>query len=64
MSNRVHLANRIYCDECFQRFGPLEDKCCTHGCGEATCAGCGKTRTWDDKPSWHCTGSVPAAEAT
>lgn len=52
------MANYILCPECFATQPIREEKCCSHGCGGATCSSCGKNRNVATDPHWHCLGSV------
>lgn len=48
--------NHILCPSCFAKtLG--EEKCCSHGCGDACCFECGTCRE-DNDPPWHCLGTA------
>lgn len=46
----------VICPECMAKHPSQEEKSCSHGCFNATCAQCGRVRVGDEKPYWHCLG--------
>ncbi len=53
------MANRTVCPACMKKqSGPVEEKCCSHGCAPGiTCVDCGRERSANE-PSWSCLGTM------